>query len=125
MSEREEWMNLIRNEYDPAPRHYRPGDDWDDGAGRIADAIIADKTLLQIKHAAEIERLSAIIKKATEAGAYCPECDNTKECPSCHGDDANCPHCDDGKCPQCAEPSPAVKRAVAYFHQKSDEYDRG
>jgi hypothetical protein len=45
MSEREEWMQLIRNEYDPAPRHYKMGDNWDDGAGRIADAIIADKTL--------------------------------------------------------------------------------
>lgn len=26
MSEREEWMSLIRNEYDPAPSHYRTGD---------------------------------------------------------------------------------------------------
>lgn len=46
MSEREEIMDLIRNEYDPAPNHYRMGDDWDDGAGRIADAILADKMLL-------------------------------------------------------------------------------
>jgi hypothetical protein len=45
MSEREEIMDLIRNEYDPAPSHYRMGDDWDDGAGRIADAILADKVL--------------------------------------------------------------------------------
>lgn len=45
MSEREEIMDLIRNEYDPAPSHYRMGDDWDDGAGRIADAILADETV--------------------------------------------------------------------------------
>lgn len=45
MSEREEIMDLIRNEYDPAPSHYRMGDSWDDGAGRIADAILADKML--------------------------------------------------------------------------------
>ena len=46
MSDRESWMELIRNEYDPAPAHYRMGDDWDDGAGRIADAILADQALL-------------------------------------------------------------------------------
>jgi hypothetical protein len=46
MSDRESWMELIRNEYDPAPSHYRMGDDWDDGAGRIADAILAEQTLL-------------------------------------------------------------------------------
>lgn len=50
MSEREEWINLIRNEYDPRPdlgKGAYPAFDseWDDGAGRIADAIIADKTL--------------------------------------------------------------------------------
>ena len=55
MSEREEWADLIRNEYDPAPSHYRMGDDWDDGAVRIADAILADKTLLLRKHAEELE----------------------------------------------------------------------
>jgi hypothetical protein len=54
-SEREEIMDLIRNEYDPAPSHYRMGDDWDDGAGRIADAILADKTLLLRKHAEALE----------------------------------------------------------------------
>lgn len=47
MSQREEIMDLIRNEYDPAPSHYRMGDDWDDGAGRIADAILADKILAE------------------------------------------------------------------------------
>jgi hypothetical protein len=56
-SEREEIMDMIRNEYDPAPSHYRMGDDWDDGAGRIADAILADKLLLLRKHADEIDQL--------------------------------------------------------------------
>lgn len=57
MSEREEWVELIRNEYDPKPdlgRASYPAFDseWDDGAGRIADAIIADKTILlnQVEH---------------------------------------------------------------------------
>lgn len=58
MSEREEWMNLIRNEYDPAPDHYRMGEDWDDGAGRIADAILADRLLLLRKHAEEVRTLT-------------------------------------------------------------------
>lgn len=61
-SEREEIMDLIRNEYDPAPAHYRMGDDWDDGAGRIADAILADKLLLLRKHADEIEKLRHALK---------------------------------------------------------------
>lgn len=45
MSEREEWINLIRNEYDPRPNLGKadyPGFEWDDGAGRIADAIMAE-----------------------------------------------------------------------------------
>jgi hypothetical protein len=64
MSEREEWMNLIRNEYDPKPdlgRASYPAFDseWDDGAGRIADAILADK-LLAVK--AERERCARIAR---------------------------------------------------------------
>jgi len=59
MSERETWMDLIRNEYDPAPSHYKMGDDWDDGAGRIADAILADKMLMLRAHADQVETLSA------------------------------------------------------------------
>jgi len=54
MSEREEWINLIRNEYDPLPdlgcgAYPAFESEWDDGAGRIADAIIADKTLVATK----------------------------------------------------------------------------
>lgn len=59
-SEREEWMQLVRNEYDPAPTHYRMGDDWDDGAGRIADAILADKLLL-LRKITELEARVAIL----------------------------------------------------------------
>lgn len=69
MSEREEWMELIRNEYDQAPSHYRVGDDWDDGAGRIADAILADKALLLRKHAEEIERLHGVAQPSRVTGA--------------------------------------------------------
>lgn len=55
MSERETWIDLIRNEYDPAPSHYKMGDNWDDGAGRIADAIIADKLLAERRQWRPIE----------------------------------------------------------------------
>jgi hypothetical protein len=65
VSEREEWMTLIRNEYDPMPDlgkgNYKAFEDsWDDGAGRIADAILADKTLLSRKHADELRGLQNV-----------------------------------------------------------------
>jgi hypothetical protein len=37
---REFIIEQIRDGYDRAPDDYKPGDTWDDGAGRIADAII-------------------------------------------------------------------------------------
>jgi hypothetical protein len=37
---RQEIIDLIHNEYDPAPAHYKLGDNWDDGSGRIADAVM-------------------------------------------------------------------------------------
>lgn len=69
MSEREEWINLIRNEYDPRPdlgKGAYPAFDseWDDGAGRIADAILADRSLLLRKHAEEIEQLSSALSRS-------------------------------------------------------------
>lgn len=61
-SEREELIKLIRDEYDPRPNlgmaDY-PGFEWDDGAGRIADKIIADRALLLRKHAEEIAAFRA------------------------------------------------------------------
>lgn len=39
---RRQWIiALIRSEFDPKPAHYKPGDEWDDGAEAIADAILA------------------------------------------------------------------------------------
>lgn len=36
-----QWIiELIQNDYDPAPSFYKKGDNWDDGAGDIADQII-------------------------------------------------------------------------------------
>ena len=36
-----QWIvDLIRDEYDKAPSYFRMGDEWDDGAERIADKII-------------------------------------------------------------------------------------
>ena len=77
MSEREEWMSLIRNEYDPAPSHYRTGDNWDDGSGRIADAILADKALLDRKHADALEAAGkATIAIRNELDRARAECDS-------------------------------------------------
>jgi hypothetical protein len=62
MNSREELINFIRNEYDPKPdlgRGDYPAFDWDDGAGRIADAILADQLILLRKHAEEIEKLTS------------------------------------------------------------------
>ena len=69
MSEHEELMDLIRNEYDPKPNLGRgdyPAFDWDDGAGRIADAILADKALLLRKCAEEMRAQQAALKRAYE-----------------------------------------------------------
>jgi hypothetical protein len=65
-------MQFIREEYDPRPNlglaSYPAFDsEWDDGAGRIADAILADETLLMRKHADEIERLRAQLASARKA----------------------------------------------------------
>jgi len=68
MSERESLMDLIRNEYDPrvSLNAGLPPDDFDDGAGRIADAIIADKILLMRKHEEEISALRSALKPFAE-----------------------------------------------------------
>jgi hypothetical protein len=66
MSEREELIDLIRDEYDPRPNLGRgdyPAFDWDDGAGRIADAILVDRALLLQKYAARIEALEAALER--------------------------------------------------------------
>lgn len=69
MSERETWIDIIRNEYDPRPilgKGDYPGFEWDDGAGRIADAILADKLLLERKHAEEMARLKTRLDRIEE-----------------------------------------------------------
>lgn len=38
---KEQIVELIRDKYDPAPDHYKRGDNWDDGAEEIADLILA------------------------------------------------------------------------------------
>jgi hypothetical protein len=43
MTEKQFIIEQIRDGYDRAPDDYKPGDDWDDGAGRIADAILAHR----------------------------------------------------------------------------------
>lgn len=40
-------VDLIRDQFDPKPSDYRPGDNWDDGAEAIADAVLAQLPLLR------------------------------------------------------------------------------
>lgn len=126
MSEREEWVNLIRNEYDPAPAHYRMGDDWDDGAGRIADAIMADKTLLLRKQADEKADIRNLIKAAVDEYDAWTASDDHDAMRALHGimgrlrSGALLAEMDNISD---SVPSPAVERAAAYFWQKADEYD--
>lgn len=48
-----QWIvELIRDQFDPKPSDYRPGDNWDDGAGAIADAILAQLPLLHAEGSA-------------------------------------------------------------------------
>jgi hypothetical protein len=66
MSEREDWINLIHNEYDPRPNLGKAdysGFEWDDGTGRIADAIMADKVLALREAADRIEALEAALRE--------------------------------------------------------------
>ena len=66
MSEREDWINLIRDEYDPRPNLGKAdysGFEWDDGTGRIADAIMADKVLALREAADRIEALEADVDR--------------------------------------------------------------
>ena len=67
MSEREDWINLIHNEYDPRPNLGKAdysGFEWDDGTGRIADAIMADKVLALREAADRIEALEEALAQA-------------------------------------------------------------
>jgi hypothetical protein len=87
MSEREDWINLIRNEYDPMPDLGRANysafeSGWDDGAGRIADAIIANKTLLLRRRSEDasspsssmtIEALADKLEAVSSLGGYIME----------------------------------------------------
>jgi hypothetical protein len=87
MSEREDWINLIRNEYDPKPNLGRGSylafdSEWDDGAGRIADAIIANKTLLLRRRSEDasspsssmtIEALADKLEAVSSLGGYIME----------------------------------------------------
>ena len=69
MSEREDWINLIRDEYDPRPNLGKAdysGFEWDDGTGRIADAIMADKVLALREAADRIEALEAALREAVK-----------------------------------------------------------
>jgi hypothetical protein len=69
MSEREDWINLIHNEYDPRPNLGKAdysGFEWDDGTGRIADAIMADKVLALREAAARIEALEAQLRETLD-----------------------------------------------------------
>jgi len=56
---RQEIIDLIHNEYDAVPAHYKLGDNWDDGSGRIADAVLQ-----------RIEQLEAALRHVEDALGY-------------------------------------------------------
>lgn len=48
-----QWIvDLIRDQFDPAPAHYKLGDNWDDGAEAIAEAVLAQLPLLRTESVA-------------------------------------------------------------------------
>jgi hypothetical protein len=56
-----QWIiDLIRNQFDPAPAHYRPGDNWDDGAEAIADVILS-QSLAPAQQPLDREQLAALL----------------------------------------------------------------
>jgi hypothetical protein len=69
MSEREDWINLVHNEYHPRPSFYS-GFEWNDGTGRIADAILADKVLALREAADRIAALEAALRETRGALAW-------------------------------------------------------
>jgi hypothetical protein len=73
---RQEIIDLIHNEYDAAPAHYKLGDNWDDGSGRIADVIMQRIEALEqelrnidfatLNQCARIEQLEAALREIAE-----------------------------------------------------------
>lgn len=57
-----QWIvDLVRDQFDPKPSDYRPGDTWDDGAEAIADAILAQLPLLAAEAIKREKQLSQAI----------------------------------------------------------------
>lgn len=63
-----QWIiDLIREQFDKAPDHYCMGDNWDDGAPAIADAIFAQLPLLMAERAKEMAAQLAAEPGLTDA----------------------------------------------------------
>lgn len=79
-----QWIiDLVREQYDKAPDHY--GDNWDDGAPAIADAIFAQLPLLMAERQKELAA-----KLAAEPGLTTEEMKaQAKRC-NCRGSDDYC-----------------------------------
>ena len=54
---RQEIIDLMRREYDPAPADFRLEDSWDDGSGRIADVVLRRVEQLKAENTRLTERL--------------------------------------------------------------------
>lgn len=66
-----QWIiDLVREQYDKAPDHYRMGDNWDDGAPAIADAIIAQLPLLAAEQCDEMIEVCAVAAEAQDRAGY-------------------------------------------------------
>jgi hypothetical protein len=67
-----QWIvDLVRDQFDPAPAHYRFGEAWDDGAEASADAILAQLPLLVAENAPEpaTTPAAAVLARACDPGA--------------------------------------------------------
>ena len=79
---RQEIIDLIHNEYDPAPAHYKMGDNWDDGSGRIADAVMARIEALEAALRENVDSADMTIQpmdvwfREIARAALAPEMDN-------------------------------------------------
>lgn len=81
-----QWIiDLIRDQFDPAPSHYKLGDNWDDGAPAIAEAIFAQLPLLITERQKELAA-----KLAAEPGLSSAEMKAQARRCSCRGSDDYC-----------------------------------
>lgn len=69
---RDEIIAMIREKYDPEPRDWPRHRGWDDGAGDIADAILADPKTLSECPLCKLKASSGLHRFCTRGPNECP-----------------------------------------------------